>query len=314
MSRTLAVGLVLFSGLGGASCQPPNARIGEAVQREVRVAQARQREVEQRLAAEAEVRQLEVQRFQARLAAQGVAVRPVWTDEQLQQWVFRQYGNAAGARQRLDSLLAMQIVDIDRACRLTDAQKKKLQLAGRGDIKRFFDRYEEVKQKSQQNLQEFQQDVNRLQMTLQAGLFHEDSLLIKSLRNTLTGEQFARYDAMARERRASRHRANIQQAVAILQRGVRLRDAQRRELITLMTNETKPSRQPGPYDSFVLLFQLGRLPEEKLKRLFDQSQLEIVNQQLAQFQLEPMLRQAGQLPAEDDGDDSTDERPAPVKK
>src|SRR5229473_4141296 len=36
MSRTLAVGLVMFGGLAGASAQPPNARIGEAVPRDVR--------------------------------------------------------------------------------------------------------------------------------------------------------------------------------------------------------------------------------------------------------------------------------------
>jgi hypothetical protein len=257
---------------------------------------------------------------QARLAAQGVLVRRLWTDQQIEGLVFRQYGNVSGARQQLDSLLAMEIVDIDRASRLTDAQKEKLRLAGLGDLKRFFDRYEEVKRKcegiehDQQNLQEIQQDVNRLQITLQAGLFHEDSLLIKSLRNTLTGEQFAWYDAMARERRASRHRANIQQAVALLQRGVRLRDAQQRELITLITKETKPSRRPSPYDSSVLLLQLGRLPEEKLKPLFDETQWEIVNQHLAQFQqMEPMLKETGQWPIEDDGAEITEERPVQKK-
>src|SRR5438552_1313866 len=36
MSRTLAVGLLLFGGLASASAQPPNARIGEAVPRDVR--------------------------------------------------------------------------------------------------------------------------------------------------------------------------------------------------------------------------------------------------------------------------------------
>jgi hypothetical protein len=38
-----------------------------------------------------------------------------------------------------------------------------------------------------------------LHLALQAGLFREKSLLIKSLRHTLTGQQFARYEAMARK-------------------------------------------------------------------------------------------------------------------
>jgi hypothetical protein len=253
-------------------------------------AQAQQREEEERRVVEAAMRQFQKQEV-----------------EQFERRVFQQDGNAFRARQRLDSLLAMQIETIDRACKLTDAQKKKLRLAGRGDIKRFFDRYERVKQKSQvieqdeQKFQEIQQDFNQLRVALQGGLFHEDSLLVKSMHNTLTSEQFTRYDAMARERRVSRHRASIDQAVGILQRGIPLGDAQRRELITLMTNETKLSRRSSPYDSYVLLLQLGRLPEEKLKPLFDEKQWQMVNLQLDQVkELEPMLKQSGQLPNDDD--------------
>src|ERR1700676_2481866 len=36
MSRTLALWVVLFGGLAGAAAQPPNARIGEGVPRDVR--------------------------------------------------------------------------------------------------------------------------------------------------------------------------------------------------------------------------------------------------------------------------------------
>src|SRR5205085_4237107 len=36
MSRTLALGLLLLGGIGTAQAQPPNARIGEAVPRDVR--------------------------------------------------------------------------------------------------------------------------------------------------------------------------------------------------------------------------------------------------------------------------------------
>src|SRR5262245_19704209 len=72
----------------------------------------------------------------------GIAVAPVvnqWPDEQFERWVFNQYGSADGARRRFDSLLTLQIDDIDRTCHLTDEQKKKLRLIGHGDIKRIFD-------------------------------------------------------------------------------------------------------------------------------------------------------------------------------
>ncbi len=250
----------------------------------------------------------------------GVA-RQVVADEQFDQWVFQQDRNASGARQRLDSLLTLQVEDIERACKLTKTQKKKLQLAGRGDIKRFFDRYETVKQKSQlmnndeQKNAEIWQDIRPLQTTLQAGLFYDDSLLLKSLHNTLTDEQFARYDAIARERRAFRHRANIELAVTMLEQATPLGDAHRRELITLLTSQTKPPQKSGQYDYYSLMFQLGRLPEEKLKPLFDNTQWKVVNRQLDQFKgMEPMLRQSGQLPDDDGEADRIDVRPAPLKK
>src|SRR5262245_14179965 len=94
--------------------------------------------------------------------APAMAVRQAMPDEQFEQWVFQQSQNAFGARQRLDSLLAVHTEQIDRTCQLTDVQKKKLQLAGRGDIKRFFDRYETVKQKFQalkHDQQKLQQEI-----------------------------------------------------------------------------------------------------------------------------------------------------------
>src|SRR5437763_1756686 len=76
-----------------------------------------------------------------------VVGQPVASDDNFDQWVFQQERSPAKARERLDASLALQVDYVDRACRLDDAQKKKLRLAGRGDIQRFFDRYETVKRK-----------------------------------------------------------------------------------------------------------------------------------------------------------------------
>jgi hypothetical protein len=274
--------------------------------KKLRAAQVAELERQRRREAVAAREAAEKVAIQARFAAQAIVVQQLWSDDQLERMVFQQDGNASQARQRLDAQLAAQIFEIGRICKLTDAQKTKLRLAGRGDIKRFFDRYEAIKQKSQAiepdeaNILEIHQELNRLQIALQGNLFFEDSLLIKSLPNTLTGDQFTRYETVARERRASEHRASVVRAVAILLRGIALRDAQRQKLITLLTNETKPARTSGRYDAYVLLLQLSRLPEEKLKRLFDEDQWEVVSESLAQAQqLEPVLRQSGQMPIEE---------------
>jgi hypothetical protein len=250
-----------------------------------------------------------------------VARQRVWTDENFDQWVFQQDGNASGARRRLDSLLALQLEDIDRVCKLTDPQRHKLESAGRGDIKRFFDRYEKVKRKFQlikqeeQKLQEIWPEISPLQRTLHAGLFYDDSLLYKSLHNTLTGQQFAGYDATARERRAFRHRANIHLAVAILEQGMPLREEQRRQLITLLMNQTKPPRRSGQYDYYLVMAQIGRVPEEKLKSLLDNTQWRVVNRQLDQFKaIEQSLKQSGQLANGEDEGDGTEDAPTHLEK
>ncbi|HLJ97118.1 MAG TPA: hypothetical protein VKU02_28395 [Gemmataceae bacterium] len=255
-------------------------------------------------------------------AVQPAVVQPAFSDDQFDQWVFQQDRNASVARQRLNSRLALHVDEIDHACKLTDEQKKKLQLAGRGDIKHFFDRYETVKQKfqlvkhDQQKVQEIWQAISPLQTTLQSGLFGVDSLLIKSLRHTLTDDQLARYGVIARERRAFHHRATVELAVTVLEQGMPLRDAQRRELITLLMNQTKPPRKSGQAAQYYfIMYQLGRLPEEKLKPLFDNAQWKVVSRQLNQFKgLEPFLRQSGQLSDEEDEPNKAADRPAAAKQ
>jgi hypothetical protein len=240
----------------------------------------------------------------AKVAVKAV---PRFSDENFDQWVFQQDRNAAGARKRMAAQLALQAEDLDRTCGLTDEQKAKLELAGKGDIKRFFDLYEAIKQKFQllkndeQKLDEIFQNIRPLQMTMLSGLFHEDSLLHKSLRSTLTEEQLARYDAVVQERRAFRHRANVELAVTTIEQALPLRDAQRRELITLITSHIKPPRRAGPYEFYLIMCRVGRIPEEKLKPLFDDAQWKGVERIIAQYKdIERSLKQAGQVVDEDE--------------
>jgi hypothetical protein len=232
-----------------------------------------------------------------------------WTDEMLDQNIFQEQGNFSAARKHLEDLLALQIEHIDRACGLTDAQKKKVRLSGRGDIKRFVNRYEEIKRKfqlvkhdQQKVFQEIWQDVSRLQIMLQSGFFLEDSFLLKSLPHTLTREQQERYQAVMNQRRAFRHRADIELAVRIMELNAPLRAAQRRALIALLLQVTKPPRKTAQYAYYALQYRLSQLPEEKLKPLFDDAQWKVVSAQLNQFKgIRQWLKQSGQL--DEDGDD-----------
>ncbi len=72
---------------------------------------------------------------------QAVRPRPrvAMTDQQFEQQYYRQFGGVEGTRRRLERRLAWEIERVDQAYGLTPEQEKKLQVAGRGDIKRFFE-------------------------------------------------------------------------------------------------------------------------------------------------------------------------------
>src|SRR5579859_6597292 len=56
------------------------------------------------------------------------------------QWVFNLGLDADAADEKLKTAVQQKIVVVDRACDLTDAQKEKLELAGRGDSKQLLER------------------------------------------------------------------------------------------------------------------------------------------------------------------------------
>ena len=79
--------------------------------------------------------------------------------------------------------------DLERTCGLTPVQKKKLMLAGRGDIKRFFDHVEEIRKKFEKTRNDQNQFGNDLaghpdppSPTFQAGVFGDESIFAKSVK------------------------------------------------------------------------------------------------------------------------------------
>jgi hypothetical protein len=242
----------------------------------------------------------------------------VFQEADFDRWVFQNNNEGpAGVRKRLMTMLGLHIDDIDRTCKLTEEQKTRIELAGRGDIKQFHALYEKVRQKflkvrhDQQKMNDLWQEINPLRATVQHVIFNDDSFLFRSLHNILTAEQFAQFDASAGARRAYRQRARVELAVAMLEQNAPLTDAQRTALIEALTKLTKPGRQPGIYGYYVLMYQLAQLPEEKLKPYFDDLQWKPVSMQLRQFKgWKQWLRQAGALPEDDEEADNNDAKPA----
>jgi|GEM_PF-1885963 len=104
------------------------------------------------------------------------------------------------ARERLDRFLQRRLRSIERICGLADGQKEKLELAGRGDIKRFWGRVETQREKlvSARNeddlavFTESSRELKALRRACRSGPFDEESLFVKTLKNVLTPEQAAK--------------------------------------------------------------------------------------------------------------------------
>jgi len=111
----------------------------------------------------------------------------------------------AAARRRLDGLLQEKIGLLERVCDLDESQTHKLRLAGRGDIQRLLDgidkRREAIRFVQDDGITpEVRQQLVELGMplrqSLQAGPFDNQSLLAKTLRQSLSGSQLAGYEAV----------------------------------------------------------------------------------------------------------------------
>jgi len=283
--------------------QDKAAQINENIRRLQQIAQEQQ----QLRVLEAQAAQVAQQRILVNnVAFGGVAGRQMWPDEQFERWVFSQDQTADRVRNKFESLLNTRVDQIERTCELTLTQVRKLRLMGQGDIKRFFDTFETANNhfKAINNdpgrIQEVQADLAPVRAALQGGPFTDDSLLNKSLRTTLTDEQFVKYDGMAGERRAFRHRANIELAVSMLEQAMPLREAQRRDLIALLEKETSPPKKGGQYEAYLILNQMTHVPEAKLKAILSDTQQRVLGVQVIQFATYlANLRQSGMVADED---------------
>ncbi len=230
-----------------------------------------------------------------------------FNEAQFDQWLFGNLGtaNVGVARNKLDALLTLSVEDLGRTCGLTPLQRKKLLLAGRGDIKRYFDRVEEIRKKfqsvknDQNQLGLMWQDIQVLQTAFQA-IFEEGSIFAKSLKSTLSPEQAVEHEKVVHERLLYRYQARVDLTMEMLNNNVGFTDAQRERLVKVLIDETRPPRRLGQNDYYAILYLIGTLPEAKVKPIFEEGQYRSLKQQLDQVRGMGMwLKQNGFVPADE---------------
>ena len=173
--------------------------------------------------------------------------------------------------------LRAQLDELDHACRLTPAQTKKLELAGRAEIKRWMDRLDRV---GQEFVDSATGDVGALRDEIDKlladadGLFRSGSYLSKTVVATLNQEQL-------RAGNAHRYEQAVSRTVRKLARSIHMSDEQSDTLSKVLLNETKPPSEFGQLDYALVLFLASRLPESSLRGIFDESQWKMFQRQVA---------------------------------
>lgn len=216
------------------------------------------------------------------------------------------FGNPAGepaALAQLELALAKRVDELIRAGGLTDAQRTKLRAAGRGDIKRFFDRVAETRERIRESLAEggrvgaFMEDVPTLKQEHGSLMKVEGPLFSAVLPRTLTGDQREAIEKDARDRLAFRHRADVRWTAVLLARSLGLVDDQRRRLESLLLDRAVAPKKFDGHDYMdyaIVMYQASRIPESDLRPIFDDLQWRVLAQELAAArQWELYLRRGG---------------------
>jgi hypothetical protein len=190
----------------------------------------------------------------------------------------------------LKSLLAVHLHCADRACKLSDAQREKLRLAGTGDLKQFFATVDQAREKfraagqDQQKISECYELAEELQTKLKIGVFDESSLYQKVLCQTLDKDQSLRYEQQERERRQFLYEAKIEMTLSSLENRIALRAGQRQRLLRIVLDETKPPQNFGDDRSDLVLFQMAQLNDKKLQAILDDDQWKSLKKLLSRYQ------------------------------
>lgn len=238
-------------------------------------------------------------------AVQQPAIQPAISMEQFDMWIFQGMPDRGkGGREALESRVDLETLRISQTITLDEAQTNHLKLAGRGDVKRFFDRVEKARRQfltmqdrlERNNLNEAHQLAVPLQQELMVGLFGPKSLLQKTIASTLNEQQLEAWEQeQARTERLRTERA-VKLFIAQMQRQVPMTTAQRTTLSGLLLANVKSIRTNDQYTQYLMQYHLSEVPREELENLFDPNQMKAIDRSTQQGRaMVNMLKQRGLL-------------------
>jgi hypothetical protein len=223
--------------------------------------------------------------------------RGAWNEVQFDNWVdqiltgINDQDSLGGGR--LVERLAVRLDWIEATCKTSAAQRKKLEIAGRGDIKRFLDEICDIRRRYRQvkadpvETGKLEQRLGEIQTLSAEDFFGDSSFLSKTLQATLSDEQRAAYARGVAESARFSHRAAVLQAVQVCDHAIGLKDEQRRRLTELFTVDTRQMKKEEPSAlplQSVIVLNTARLSGARLKAIFDERQWLTMTKLLTQMQ------------------------------
>lgn len=216
---------------------------------------------------------------------------------------------AENARKRMESAIDAEMQWLAGGCRLTESQKKKLRLAGRGDIGSFFSRAEELRAKvvgralDQQEYSELSMEMSLLRMASQNGLLNDTSLFRKTLRRTLDDQQRAEFQRLLRQRQLEAAEAGVvvwervtTNGNGVKAIGLKLSSDTRRKVCELIVEQGRLPESTNPYMRYIVLLEADRLADN-VRPLMNDEQWEEFQKLVEQAKrVEPSIRRYAQWP------------------
>jgi hypothetical protein len=119
-------------------------------------------------------------------------------EDSFEDWAFGGTEGAKRFRQQLDKLLEKKLREVEQIFLLTDAQKRKLKLAGKGDLQRLLDIVEDAHREfdhartEASRLVELQKQLRLVDVRVSEGPFEMGSLFSKTLRKLYDADELRR--------------------------------------------------------------------------------------------------------------------------
>jgi hypothetical protein len=240
------------------------------------------------------------------------------SEDQFNQWLTNSQLTAADL---LKSEVAGRLARLDRTCKLSDAQRHKIELAAQGDIARFQSSlaplHDELvgKKFDQQVMGDIFQKIQPYQQRFQRGVLDSSSLFQKVMVSTLDADQRQAYDRDVTEQVRFQYRASLKLFVASLDEAAPMLDEQRAALIALLMKSTRPPRRWDKQYGWTYVLNQAATCFNEVSHILDKAQLRCFNNMVRQANgMATNLIGAGMAPSEEplapeedfDGDKSAD--------